>query len=98
MLDRHLDGESTAKQMFDELGGKLRQMYWMFGTWHGMAVFDAPDNFTVMALLVSILASGDIEHCEVHPLIAAGDLAAIQRIAKSVTYHSPTDTDAPTLG
>ncbi|MDA0839765.1 MAG: GYD domain-containing protein [Planctomycetota bacterium] len=41
-------------------GGKVRQIYWTLGSFDGAVIFDAPDEETATALLLSLGGQGNV--------------------------------------
>lgn len=83
--DRTAALESLAKQF----GGRLVALYYHFGDFDGMAIFDAPDDTSVNATVMAVQASGSVRSTRTTRLFSAKDLVDALGRAGKVSYHPP---------
>jgi uncharacterized protein with GYD domain len=86
-------GDRTAalRQVLDSVGGSLDAMYWMFGDYDGMVIFDVPDSVSAAAVSIAAGSSGAFKHLETHELFTQEQLGETLARAKSTTgvYQLP---------
>ena len=51
----------AARQLFEAVGGSLEAMYFAFGSDDVVIIFDVPDNVSVAALSLLVVAKGALE-------------------------------------
>ena len=47
--------------MMEKLGGKMLQLYYCFGDFDGMVIYDAPDNTTATAVVMAATTAGHMK-------------------------------------
>lgn len=59
----------AARQLLQEIGGRMESFYWMFGEWDGLVVFDVPDAATAAAFSGRVTSSGLIAKIKTQQLL-----------------------------
>ena len=77
--------------MLDSVGGSLDTLYWMFGDYDGMVIFDVPDSASAAAVSLAAGSSGAFKHLQTHELFTQEQLGETLARAKSTTrvYQPP---------
>jgi len=85
------DRAAALRQVLDSVGGSLDAMYWMFGDYDGMVIFDAPDSASAAAVSIAAGSSGAFKNLETHELFTQEQLGETLARAKSTTrvYQPP---------
>ena len=85
------DRAAALRQVLDSVGGSLDAMYWMFGDYDGMVIFDAPDSASAAAVSIAAGSSGAFRQLETHELFTQEQLGETLARAKSTTqvYQPP---------
>lgn len=52
---------NAAKAAAKKLGAKVKDIYWTLGAFDGALIFDAPDDETATALMLSLGAQGNVQ-------------------------------------
>jgi uncharacterized protein with GYD domain len=91
MISAPGDRAAALRQVLDSVGGSLDAMYWMFGDYDGMVIFDAPDSASAAAVSIAAGSSGAFKHLETHELFTQAQLGETLARAKSTTqvYRAP---------
>lgn len=91
MLDKPSDRIKAAGGLATQVGGSLESLYFMFGDWDGMAVFDTDGASSAAAISIAISSTGAFSRVETHELIESADLLSIMSKAKTALsgYTAP---------
>jgi len=52
---------NAFKSAAKKLGAKVRQIYWTLGAFDGAIIFDAPDDETATAVMLSLSSLGNVQ-------------------------------------
>ena len=91
MINAPGDRAAALRQVLDSVGGSLDTMYWMFGDYDGMVIFDVPDSASAAAVSIAAGSSGAFKHLETHELFTQEQLGETLAWAKNTTrvYQPP---------
>ena len=91
MISTPGDRTAALRQVLDSVGGSLDAMYWMFGDYDGMVIFDVPDSAGAAAVSIAAGSSGAFKHLETHELFTQEQLGETLARAKAATqaYRPP---------
>jgi uncharacterized protein with GYD domain len=81
--------EETVRQILEDAGSKLHNLWYTFGENDGFALIEAPDNTTAGALSLAITSSGAFRKFETHVLMTQGELLEALEKAADVAYVAP---------
>jgi uncharacterized protein with GYD domain len=76
----------NLEQLMQGLGGRLEGFYFCFGETDAIAIVEAPDNVSAVAVSLAVNASGAVT-TKTLPLITPEEMD--QATKKSVAYHAP---------
>lgn len=93
MQDKPSDRAKAAGTLAAGVGGSLVSMYFMFGDWDGMAIFETGDASSAAALSIAVSATGAFSRVETHELIETSALSDVLAKAKAAAkgYTAPGD-------
>ena len=91
MINAPGDRTAALRQVLEPLGGSLEAVYWMFGAYDGIVIFDAPDPVSAAAVSLAAGSSGAFKHLETHELFTQDQLSETLARAKNATqaYRPP---------
>ena len=90
MVNRPHDRSEVIQPMIERAGGSIIGMWFCFGDYDVVGVFQMPDNTSAKAIEFVVLASGAIKTARVTPLMSMGEgLQALKR-ACDIRYQPPT--------
>ena len=89
MVDKPQDREAAARQLIEEVGGKLHHLFFCFGKDDVVALIEAPDDVAMSAIAMVVGASGAFSSGRTTKLITPSEaqsaMAAAQSAASSYT-------------
>ena len=74
-IDAPGDRAAALRQVLDSVGGSLESIYWMFGAYDGIVIFDVPDALSAAAVSLAAGSSGAFKHLETHELFTQEQLS-----------------------
>jgi uncharacterized protein with GYD domain len=91
MINAPGDRAAALRQVLDSVGGSLDTMYWMFGDYDGMVIFDVPDSASAAAVSIAAGSSGAFKHLESRELFTQEQLGETLARARNTTqaYQPP---------
>jgi uncharacterized protein with GYD domain len=91
MIQSPGDRTAAVRQLADAVGGSVECLYWMFGTYDGLGIIEAPDSVSAAALSVTIGSTGAFKNVETHELLNQEQLSQVLSRSKDATqaYQAP---------
>ena len=83
------DRRAGLQTLFDRLGGRLIELYYSFGEFDGVVLFEAPDDTAAVAALVAALGPGHIKAIKTTKLVSVEDTMAALQKAGGLSYAGP---------
>ena len=85
------DRTVALRQVLDSVDGSLDAMYWMFGDYDGMVIFDVPGSAAAAAVSIAAGSSGAFKHLETHELFTQDQLGETLARARNTAqaYRPP---------
>lgn len=90
MVANPQDRSKAASEVAESLGGKILGFWFAFGESDGIFLMEAPDNATVVALAMTIGASGALSDVETTVLLDMDEAQEAMRKAADATYRPPS--------
>ena len=84
------DRSVRLSQMAQQFGGRLLGLYYCFGEYDGVAIFEAPDDTTVSAVVLAAVTAGHLKTSKTTKLFTVQETMEMMRKAGSVTYQAPS--------
>lgn len=84
MIERPDDREAALGKAVDAAGGRLDNMYWMFGADDFMCIADCPDDTAASAVSLAVASSGAARSLRTVRLITAQEMQRSLEKAKTV--------------
>ena len=81
------DRGAVVDDLLKGLGGRLISIYYSFGEWDGMVIFEAPDEVTAMTAVVTILTPGHLEATKTTVLFTMQDMINATRRAAKLRFR-----------
>lgn len=78
-----------SKDLIEKLGGKMIQMYYCFGEYDGLVIFEAPDDISASAVSLSSLAAGHLKVNKITKLFTADEMILAMKKAGEIAYPGP---------
>ncbi len=83
------DRRAGLQTLLDRLGGRLVELYYSFGEYDGVVLFEAPDDVAAVAGLVAALGPGHIKAIKTTKLVSVEDTMEALRRAGGLAYAGP---------
>ena len=83
------DRRAGLQTLFDRLGGRLIELYYSFGEYDGVVLFEVPDDTAAVAALVAALGPGHIKTIKTTKLVSVEDTMEALRRAGGLSYAGP---------
>src|SRR5438105_4943787 len=77
------------------LGGRLIDVYYTFGEYDGIVLYEAPDDATATALIVAAVTPGHVKASRTTRLMSVDELQQALKKAAAVTYAAPKGMTTP---
>ena len=84
------DRSKAVGALIEKFGGRLREMYYSFGKYDGVIIFEAPDDQSAAAVAVAAVGPGHVSKIVTTPLFTIQEAMAIMTKAGKVSYTAPS--------
>lgn len=86
LVSKPQDRTETIRKVVEKLGGKLGPLYWSFGEYDVIGIYELPDNVSAAAFALAVSAGGSCRAVKTTPLLSATDGVAALKKAGSSGY------------
>jgi uncharacterized protein with GYD domain len=76
-------------EMVEKLGGQLLAFYYCFGEYDGVVIFEAPDEASATATIITAITPGHLKTTETTVLVTVEDTVEAMRKADPKRYRGP---------
>lgn len=73
----------------ENLGGRLISLYYSFGEYDGVILYEALDEQTAAAIVLAAISPGHVKTIKTTTLLTAEDTTEVVRRAGEATYRGP---------
>jgi uncharacterized protein with GYD domain len=84
------DRSKPLAELAQKLGGRLVGLYYCFGEYDGVVLFEAPDDISATAASLSATTAGFVKAIKTTRLITVEEAMQAMRKAGSVTFQGPS--------
>ena len=85
------DRRPAAKQYIEAVGGKVHGFWYAFGDHDAYSLWEAPDNVSMAATALAIVAGGALSSFETTVLMTVEETLEALKRASSIAYRPPGD-------
>ena len=89
MSRRPEDREKTVRDLVERGGGAFRHLYYSFGAFDVVVIFDAPDPQTAAAIAIAANNAGHLKAIQTTPLLTVPEAMDVMRKAGNLSYQAP---------
>ena len=93
LADNPEDRRDAIEPLLESLGGRLIAVYYAFGDYDGVVIFEAPDGATAAAAVIAAIAPGHVKSVKTTPLLTVDEMqAALSKtkiVAERTSYDRP---------
>ena len=79
----------AIRQGIDGVGGKVESVYYCFGDYDVMAIFEIPDDVTMAALSMAVRSTGSVTKVKTTVLLSLNEGVEAADKASSIVYRPP---------
>jgi uncharacterized protein with GYD domain len=92
MVEQPRDRAAQARAVVEAANGTMEAVYWMFGPYDGVCIFDAPNSVDAGAVSVAVGSTGSFKHLETRELLTQEQLTDLLGAARECRrrYQPPT--------
>lgn len=90
LIKRPQNRADAIRPMFEAVGGKLEEYYFVVGGSRVYLLCDVPDALSLEALTMATLGGGAVTSFRAIPLMTAAEAEQAMRNAKDVAYRPPS--------
>jgi len=84
------DRSVPLRELMQKLGGRVVGFYYCFGEYDGVAITEAPDDATATAVVMAVVAPGQLKAIKTTKLFTVEETMEAMRKAGSVTFQAPS--------
>jgi uncharacterized protein with GYD domain len=84
------DRSVGVTELVEKLGGKLINLYYCFGEYDVVAIFEAPDDTTASAMVMAAISPGHAKASKTTKLLTVQEATEAMRKAGGVSYQPPS--------
>ena len=88
------DRSQAFRALAERVGGRLLSVYFCFGEYDIVAIFEAPDAVTAATLAATVTAAGHLKALKTTPLLSVDEGLEVMRRAGRLEYLAPTTLEA----
>lgn len=85
------DRRNAARSYIEQVGGSLIGFWYGFGDYDGYAIFEAPENVSMAAVVLGITSGGAIASVKTTVLMTVEETLESLTKAKTIGYRKPGD-------
>jgi uncharacterized protein with GYD domain len=89
MAKKPEDRGAAFARLIESFGGKFKNIYYCFGEYDGVVIYEAPDNETAAAAIVAAAAPGHLKSTNTTPLFTMEQAVKMLEKAGKATYAAP---------
>ncbi len=75
--------------LVEKMGGRMLSFYYTFGEYDGVLISEAPDEASIMAVLIAAVSPGHLKATKTTPLVTVEQSMEAMRKAGAVAYVAP---------
>jgi uncharacterized protein with GYD domain len=83
------DRGAAVKALMEKMGGRMLSIYYSFGEYDGLVIFEAPDANAVMAAILAAIAPGHLKATKTTVLFTVKEAMEAMSKAGGLAYKAP---------
>ena len=84
------DRSQVLAALLGQLGGRLISLYYCFGTYDGIAIFEASDDVIAATVLIAAMAPGHLKSTSTTKLLSVSEAMQAMQHAGQLAYSGPS--------
>ncbi len=83
------DRAEAFRALAEKMGAKMHSLHYAFGEYDGVIITEAPDEGTVLAILLAAISPGHVKATKTTTLFTPQQAMAAMRKAGTASYRAP---------
>ncbi len=83
------DRGAPIKALREKVGGKLLQVYYCFGEYDGLVIYEAPDDTTAATAVLAAIVPGHLKAAKTTTLLTVDEAMKAMGKAGEIAYPAP---------
>jgi uncharacterized protein with GYD domain len=83
------DRGAAFEELVEKFGGRLLDIYYCFGEYDGLVIYEAPDEATAMAAILAVIAPGHLQATKTTVLFTMEGAMEAMGKASGIVYPPP---------
>jgi uncharacterized protein with GYD domain len=83
------DRTAVVSALAEKLGCRVVGLYYHFGEYDGVLIFEAPDDTAANALMIATVAPGHLKATRTTRLLTPGEVVVAMRKAQGANFEGP---------
>jgi uncharacterized protein with GYD domain len=83
------DRAEVFRGLAKKMGGKMLSLHYCFGEYDGVIMMEAPDEATVMAVLLAAISPGHVKATKTTTLVSVQQAMSAMKKASGASYRAP---------
>jgi uncharacterized protein with GYD domain len=88
------DRRNAARAYIEQVGGSLQGFWYGFGEYDAYAIYEAPDNVAMAAVVLAITAGGALASVDTTVLLTVEETIEALTKGKGISYRRPGESPA----
>jgi uncharacterized protein with GYD domain len=84
------DRSKPIAELMEKVGGRLLNLYYCFGDYDGVIIFEAPDDVSATSGILAAIGPGHVKTIKTTKLLSVEDTMAAMRKAGELGYSAPS--------
>ncbi len=89
LVKKPQDRAAVFAEQAEKLGGRMVSLYYCMGEYDGLVIFEAPDESTATALLLTVISPGHLKATKTTVLMSVEDTVNAMHRANAEAYPGP---------
>ena len=91
MVKNPQDRSGVLKVLIEKLGGTMIGLYFCFGEYDGVAIYEYSDDVTCAGAALAVISAGHIKTMQTTKLLSVDELVGAMKIANGQVYPGPKE-------
>jgi len=91
LVKNHEDRSIAIRKELKKIGGRLISLYYCFGEYDGICIYEAPDANKALALIMSAVSAGPVEQNKTTMIFNMKDSVQALKNASKIKFKGPRE-------
>jgi len=91
LIKNHEDRTIAIRKNLKQIGGRLISLYYCFGEYDGICIYEAPDANKALALIMSVVSAGPVKQNKTTMIFNMKDSVQALKNASKIKFKAPRE-------